>query len=243
MSTQVSDNAWILHSRKYTDSRVIIDFLSESKGLISGVYRTPSKGQAPQMFRPLSIEWKGNHELKQVLSIEAVVGLEKGDETGSAYSSVHNYQGNALYCCLYLNELLIKSLLKEDPNVNIYTAYARALGLLRNSESLEPALREFEFTLLDELGYGLEFGVDSSGNPIEESSSVFYEFMLEEGFVSCAQNSSGTVLFDGQVLSNLARSDYSSADVRRAAKLLSRRCIDRLLGGRILRSRELFRTK
>lgn len=237
MSQVIHENAWLLHSRKYTDSRILVDFLGEQGCLISGVYRVPSKTHAPQLFKPLNVSLKGNHELKQVVSVEQ-------DYQTQNFST--NLTGTALYCGLYLNELLLRVLLRDDPHRSIYQAYTNALESLFQGKELEPVLRVFEFELLEDLGYGLDFGVDTNGEVIVDDARQHYEFIFEEGFVPASEDSSNNYrhdLLSGSVLHKLARRDFSDASTRRAAKHLSRQCIDRLLGGKVLKSRELFRAE
>lgn len=237
MSQTSCESVWLLHTRKYTDSRILVDFLSEQGSLFAGVYRLASKASVPQPFKPLLVSWKGKHELKQVIS------LEQDDQTSRGPV---NLTGTALYCGLYLNELLLRLLLRDDPHRNLFQYYSEALEELGSGTEVEPVLREFEFRLLEVLGYGLDFGTDIQGEAIPPDADRHYEFIFEEGFVPVAGNpGSNTVknMFAGSVLDQLAQMNFNDHQTRRAAKQLSRLCIDRLLGGRLLKARELFRAE
>lgn len=233
MAQQINESAWLLHTRKYTDSRILVDLLSEHGSLISGVYRVPVKSRAPQMFRLLNVSRKGNHELKQITAIEQSV------EAGSQAATL---TGNALYCGLYLNELLVRLLMRDESHSNIFQAYTQAVAMLYAGAELEPALRQFEFCLLDDLGYGLDFTTDVDGQAIAYNLEHVYEFKMDEGFVRCLSNSHANRI-SGKVLGYLAAGDFSDPAARRTAKRLCRECIDSLLGGRTLKSRELFRAE
>jgi DNA repair protein RecO (recombination protein O) len=62
--------------------------------------------------------------------------------------------GAALLAGFYLNELLLKSLLRHDPHPALYDLYAATLPALSNDDDqqTQAALRAFELRLLRELG-------------------------------------------------------------------------------------------
>ena len=64
-------------------------------------------------------------------------------------------QGEALYCGLYLNELLLRLLHRGDPHADVFEAYREALAKLAAGEAVQPMLRVFEKDLLEAVGYGL----------------------------------------------------------------------------------------
>lgn len=240
MSTTFSENAWLIHSRKYTDSRILLELLCEKSGVLSGVYRVPTKSSVPQMFQLLDVKWKGRLDLKQLVSLEYCPPETEGK---SNYLGREQLSGSRLYCGLYLNELLSKLMAREDPHPEIFHAYTRALRELTHLPGPEPALRQFEFTLLDELGYGVDFTSDVDGNAIADSVERCYVFQPESGFVNLVPSKKEGNYFTGATLVKLARGNYETVVERRAAKQLSRQCIDILLCGKVLKSRELFRAE
>ena len=63
--------------------------------------------------------------------------------------------GDALLSGLYLNELLMRLLAREDTHAPLFDLYAgvvRVLGSGEHGEALEPVLRAFELLLLREIG-------------------------------------------------------------------------------------------
>lgn len=226
---EFSDLAYLFHSRPYTDSKVILEFFTKSRGRISGVFRLPSKKRPfkPQPFCPYALSWLGRGDLKTLTVIDAIAAPVP-------------LAGKCMFCGMYLNELLLRLLQKEDPHEHLFQHYAATLSHLSRADQLEPVLRAFEFGLLEELGYGIDFSLDSSGQRIGEESS--YLFSPGEGFVRC----SGAVLkeasfqFKGKDLLRIALGDIDTTSAV-AAKRLSRLMLAPLLGSKPLKSRELFR--
>lgn len=226
-----TDNAFLLHSRPYTDSKVLVDFFCEKSGVISGIVRLPknrSKAPVYRQFVPLFLQWHGANELKTIKNAE---------QTGQACSMV----GEALYCGLYLNELLLKLAPREEPHPRLYVEYTSTLRHLSGNLSTEESLRLFELTLLDEMGYGFDFASDIHGNAITNDADSYYSFITERGFSTETDGppSSGH-RFSGRVLKAIGERDFSDREVRASAKKLCRQQINHLLGGKPLKSRELF---
>jgi DNA repair protein RecO (recombination protein O) len=222
--------AYVLHQRAYRETSLIVDFLTEDQGRIAAVMRGPrGKRQRLQLFTPLLIACKGRGELK------TLIGMELSD-------SPHPLGGAALYCAMYINELLMRVLPVADPQPAVFHLYAQTLLFLRDNHLLEPLLRRFEFSLLQQLGYGLPLDYDAeSGDPIE--ASAFYRYEAEHGFVCCEQapeNIDAGVYFFGEHLLKIRCVEYDSEPVRRAAKRLARLALYPLLGDKPLKSREFF---
>lgn len=246
MTTVELQPAFVLHSRDYRDTSLIVDFLTPDYGRLSAVARgargrkgRSSVKQLLAPFQALLISCQGKGELKTLTGIEA------------AGAPVF-LNGNILYSGFYINELLMRLLLPMDAHPAIYAAYQRALAELTALNSvgadtadlpLEPVLREFELALLEALGYGLEFCVDGeSGAPIARDS--LYYFAPESGFICCdgdiyRQRQPG--VFSGELLYRIGQREFSTIEVRRAAKQLLRLALKPLLGTKPLKSRELFR--
>lgn len=226
-----SQNAFLLHSRKYTDSRILIDLFCEQKGRVSGALRLSSgknKARSPQAFCELEVDWKGKTDLKNIVNLES-----KGSHIP--------LQGVSMYCGLYLNELLIRLLAKEDPHIEIYQAYSHTLSLLHDSELREVALRQFELKLLTALGYGIDFTADVTGEKISANKEDLYAYIIDRGFEPVPGNmNAGKNCFDGFTLKQIANGDFSCERVKIQAKLLCRENLARLLGDKPLKSRELF---
>ena len=74
---------------------------------------------------------------------------------------------------IYLNELLIKLLEKEDPHPEIFDHYLKVCDFLKHlgKKDLGTHLRFFELNLLKEIGYGLDLKFEAnSNNEIKEEN-------------------------------------------------------------------------
>lgn len=126
-----------------------------------------------------------------------------------------------------------------DRHNGLYFAYEQTLNRLNLGDDIEPLLREFEFRLLAELGYGMDFTMDARTNGAINAHG-FYECHVQEGFFSAAADIPEQYVLKGAWLLAIAAGDYSDPATRLAAKHLSRRMLKPLLGSRPLNSRQLF---
>ena len=146
---------------------------------------------------------------------------------------------NHLYSGFYLNELLVRLLPEMDRHNGLFFAYEYCVQALQRGDDIEPLLREFEFRMLAELGYSLDFTQDARHDRAIQSQGL-YECHVQEGFFSAQADVPKQFLLKGEWLLAIAAGDYSQASTRLAAKHLSRRMLKPLLGGRPLNSRALF---
>lgn len=90
----------------------------------------------------------------------------------------------ALYCGLYLNELLGLLLPENEPQPQLFQQYCQTLDALADNSLPDPWLRLFEWHLLQALGYGFSWHKDAQERDIHPSSS--YQFKPRLGFVLAA---------------------------------------------------------
>lgn len=228
MATKIDyQAAYVLHGRPYRETSMLVDFLTLEYGkvtaVVRGVRRSTSKWKAlVQPFVPVHISWQGRQELKTIRQLEAV---------GAAVL----LKGDALFCGLYLNELLEKSLQSFDPHPELYAYYQYTITELSLAEDIEGALRTFEHRLLADAGY----------LPMLAGKVAERQYLLNKGdeFVELCHDDKVDIsrCFYGWQLAAIAADDYTKYSVRRAAKRLMRLLIEHMLAGKTLRSRALFR--
>ncbi len=225
--------AYVLHSRAFRETSLIVDVLSLDYGRISLLLRGVRKNNARQgaivqLFCPLRISWSGRSELRTINQLEAA---------GNPLC----LKGERLYSGFYVNELLVRLLAKEDPQVHLFAYYQVLLDALQQSiESTELPLRRFERQLLSQLGYDIDF-TQVQGSDTAIHATVSYDYVPLNGFVPATGSTvTGALRIPGQVLLALAIDDYQTDNVRRYAKAISRAALSQLLGTRPLKSRELF---
>lgn len=228
--------AFLLHSRKISDSRLLVDFLTRDFGVVGAVARAPSKKKSAfSVFSPALISWVGGKPLKTLTDYEL------------AQYAPSALFGNALYCGFYINELLQRLMPKGESCPAVYDAYQKTLARLNaisRTESsasvliqVEPLLRELELLVLEELGYLVDFGTDANtGEPLEKNKSYYLD--IHSGF-SEVGNPAWPV-FDGAAIAAMAERNFTAPQHRSAMKRMMRILLLPLLGSKPLKSRELF---
>ncbi|CCQ10746.1 DNA recombination and repair protein RecO [Pseudoalteromonas luteoviolacea B = ATCC 29581] len=216
--------AYLLHRRPVSDSSVMLNVVVEGIGHIKMLARIKGKQHLKQNaqlqpFTPLLCRFTGRHEVKYLNQFELL----------DAYKPDH---GKRLYCGFYLNELSYRLMPINEPLDDAFSLYELHLKRLCDNEEVEVILRNYEFELLNLLGFGIEFDVDATGQPIKPA--LHYGYLSEVGFVP------EQGFYQGKVLMDIAANDFSDVKTRQQAKLLSRQVLRPLLGYKELKSRELF---
>lgn len=218
--------AFILQHRRYRETSLIIDVLTQDYGrvavLAKGVRKAKSKTAGLlQPFVPLKLSYAGKSELKTLTHAEII-------------PPVTILTGLALYCGFYVNELVSRFLHQHDPHPEVFTAYRACLIRLADNLELEAALRVFELELMNYCGYGLQLDYDVyHDQPVEPAKR--YHFNAEQGLVAAEQG-----LFSGMTLQAIKRKDFTHPQVLSEAKLLMRTVIDSHLQGKSLKSRTVI---
>ena len=223
--TQLSP-AYILHSRRYRDTSLIVDLFTAREGRVSAVIQGGKKAgnNVVQTFTPLLVSYRGRGELKTTTKIE-VVGQPK-------------LSGNNLLIGMYVNELLVRLLGKFEAMPELFESYQGLLEVLSGETQINTQLRSFELLLLTELGYGITFDMEA-GTHQEIEAQRFYRFVPNQGFYLL--NHEGMNGYSGEHLLALAGGEYNLPNIDSTAKRIIRASIDELLGGKVLKSRTLFR--
>lgn len=232
MSEAEGQRAYLLHLRRYTDTRSILELFTECLGRVAVVARTSGK-RPPNFlhFKPAQASWRGQGNLKTLISYENLP------------SPPAPLVGTASYCGLYVNELIQRLVPVADSCLSLFRAYETCLTQLGGTPSggdLESALRRFELKLLAEMGVGLEFTIcATSGEPVHPERA--YRLVQESGFEpSIEAPAPKRNVFAGRDLLAIAAGDFTTPETLRAAKAITRLSLAPLLGGKPLKSREFF---
>lgn len=222
--------AYVIHTRAYRESSLLVELLSSEHGRVALVARGAKRGKAQasrllQPFIPLNISWFGSGELVTLADVDA-------------YGIGHDLRQKKAVCGIYLNELLIKLVPKWDPCVDLFSSYQQALLALANNELAEQViLRKFEVQLLKSLGYGLQLKTDViTGAAIQ--ADRYYMFDPIAGPKLTHAEHVGAI--KGKSLLALAVEDFTDAAVLLDIKRLMRIVLHHHLGVRQLKSRELL---
>lgn len=222
---------FLLHSRPYRETSLIATFVTDTEGRIDLIARSARTGRnrkspPPLPFSLYELSWVGKSELKHLQFFESL-------------APTMTLSGSSLYCGFYLNELLYRLLPRHGPEYQLLTRYEESLRELSATDDVEPVLRRFELSLLEALGYGLDFSCDGDGMPLQAGSN--YVFVPEQGLTRTF-SSGGSAGIDGsaEAFAAIGRGDFAGEEVRQLAKRVLRASLAVYLGNRPLRSRELF---
>ena len=225
----------MLHTRPFKETSLLVDLFTRNHGKISviakGAKRPKSKiGIIKTPSCLFFISCIGRGQLKTLTHCEI---KEYFFPIAEAFNSV-----------VYLNELLIKLLEKEDPHPEIFDHYLIVCGSLKskNKEKLEKNLRSFELTLLKEIGYGLNLNFEGNSD-IEIKEDTSYKFVPSVGFLPQTKSESNKNNFSGRDILNLSTGNFSSPDTLLASKQIMRQAIDFHLGNKTLKIREYLSNK
>ncbi len=224
--------AFLLHSRAFRDTSLIVDLLTPGHGRVSLIAKgvrggKHSRAMLLQPFKALHVGWVGRGELPVLTTVE---------EARSDFNSAR-LQGQALACGYYLNELAWRLLPANEPAAELFACYLPTL-LALNETSRDVALRHYEITLLRQIGYApvLEHDIDT-GAAIEPGKRYCYR--IPDGPVSAGEHDPAQI--SGAALCAMAELSFGNETLLREMRDLMRRLIHHHLDGRELESRKMFR--
>lgn len=221
MAIDPLQSAFVLHYRAYRDSSLLVDLLTKLDGRLTVVARGAKRPKSNwkgllQPFVSLDVRYQGKGELK------TLVQAEPGGECLSL-------QGMTLWCGLYLNELLMKSLHQHDACPGIFALYYHSLLHLHQGENEQILLRQFEKRLLYELGYDLHLDREpDSGEQV--LAERYYHYLPEHGVSAVSAPQQGSVsVFSGKSLLAIHQGQWQNEQTLRDAKRLFRLALSPLL--------------
>ena len=239
VNTQI---AYILHKRAYRETSSILEVLTKDYGRVSLMARGCRGARSKiagnlLLFTPLLISWQGKGSLPYLKSVE------RADLKAPALKN------KSLLSAMYINELLMYLLHRDDVHEAVFEQYHHCLYRLEDKNGLEIALRQFEIKLLELLGFGLNVQAEAdTGKAIDADAQYLYH--LEHGPVlyrkpASKQDNNTKLLISGGCLQALASESYQALSENSQylleLKRLMRSVISFHLGNKKLKSRELFR--
>ena len=217
----------MLHSYAYKESSLIVDLFTVENGrmavIAKGAKRPASNLRGALLsLQPIEAIFSGRGEVKTLTQAQWLPGQPW-------------LTGQALMCGIYLNELLIKLLPREDPHPQLFESYAATLLTLAASPEHSAILREFEISLLTEMGYGLELEKDvRTGEPLVPDSLYRYDPLAGP-----SAHGGGSLVSGGALLS-LARGRFENNAIAAEARDFVRTIINFHLERRTMRSSDVM---
>lgn len=231
MRTTNLEKSFILHTRPFRDTSLLLNILSATYGHITLLARGAKSQRSPlrtllMPFTPILISWAGKTDLPTVSKAEA-------------YGAPYLLSGKALLSGLYLNELLVRLLERHNPYPNLYAAYEKTLIALKNDKNIQLTLRRFEKKLLAELGYGLQLDKEINGLDVKTDSDYYFEFGvgLKKAFPKAPPSKH---LFEGKSLLALHFDKFQDKKELQDAERLLQIVLKTLFGIRPVKSLEFL---
>lgn len=223
---------WILHRRPWRESSLLIELFSRDHGRLGLVARGARGARSAwrglaEPFIPLVAGWTRRGEMGTLTALEA-----SGDR--------RRLTGRTLWCGLYANELILKLLGRDDGLADLFDGYTRLLGGLEDGQSASSLLRRFEMELLQAQGVAPELSIEAgTGAPIDPGQ--LYHLQPETGLTRADARAND--VFSGRAALVVTGQLEPDLDSAREARNLTRLLIDHQLDGRVLKTRELFRSE
>lgn len=156
---------YLLHATAWRETSLIIQMFTREHGVVALVAKgakRPHSVLRPVLsaFQPLSVSWSGMGEIKTLTRADCI--------------GILPLKGRAFMSAWYMNELLLRLLPREDSHPVLFDAYRTALqqlaGVFDGSDrhSVSGSLRQFEWILLQETGYGLDQSPPDFSDPPQE---------------------------------------------------------------------------
>jgi len=220
--------AYVLHSRSFRETSLIVEAFTRDHGRVAVVARGAKSARsrwrnALQPFRPLLLSWNQKSDLGTLTAADQV-------------ASPPALQGQSLYCGLYLNELLMRLLHRGDPHAEVFERYRQALSDLASEMPPQPLLRIFEKHLLEAIGYAMLLDREFTGGA-EVQAQHWYDYKPGRGPVVC--DGPGKNRISGVALLALHAERLRDENLPEL-RMLMRSVIGYHLGGKPLASLSLF---
>lgn len=229
-----AEPAFVLHARPWRETSLLVEVLSARHGRIGLLARgvqTPKRHPLRAALQPL-----------QSIRFDAVQHGELARLTAAeALDTAPRLIGHAMLAGFYINELTLRLSERQDPQPDLFVAFATVRERLRADEPLGWTLRRFERDLLEALGFGFDWGMDGDGHPID--SAARYRFDPEHGarrVLSDRGHGDRSSAATGQALLALAQDAMPSMADLASLRRAMRGVLAHHLGARGLKSWEML---
>ena len=176
--------AYVLHSRSFRETSLIVEAFTRENGRVAAVARGAKSARSRwrnvlQPFRPLLLSWNQKSDLGTLTAADQI-------------ASPPSLQGQALYCGLYLNELLMRLLHRGDPHAEVFERYRHILTELASELPPQPLLRVFEKHLLEAIGYAMLLEREYENNA-DVRPQCWYDYKPDRGPILCSGPGKGRI--------------------------------------------------
>jgi DNA repair protein RecO (recombination protein O) len=229
-----AEPAYVLHTRPWRESSLLVEVLSANHGrlgLLARGVQGPRRHVLRAALQPM-----------QFIRLDAVQRGELAQlRAAEALDAMPVLPGEAMLAGFYVNELVLRLAPRQDPAPDLFDAYGLVRSRLATEPSLAWTLRRFERDLLEAVGVGFPFDVDGDGTPVDAAAR--YRLDAEHGprrLLSDRGHGDRSDAATGRALLSLAEDTMPDADDLAGLRRALRPVLLHLLGGRALKSWDLI---
>lgn len=245
MSKRRQLNALIMRTRPYRETSLMVDVLTREMGRFAGVqkgYRSRRGQRSIQPFLLGVLDTSVTSGLANIYGFETTENLAPTEHIASGF---------------YTLEIVFRALGERQVEPEIFDVTIATLAALTGGQPEKPILRHLERTLLDCLGYGVDFGYAESELSSDTEKVVpdrDYVFVPGHGFVvqeaqgiraeagqaARGRDAAEGLVLNGSVIAAIEREAYGSPVTLAMARQLYQTALLPLIGDRPLESRKLL---
>lgn len=228
--------AYILHTRPYRETSLLVYALTQEHGLMHMVCRGARKKGSHQLqpFIKMQLSWTGKGELVTLTKYE----LEKSSYRNDFRTHIQ---------CFYVHELILALLPKMSPAPELFECYEQTLAEMTAAPLNEAVLRFFEIHLLTIIGHPLQLEYDCHTEQAVLPQAE-YLYQPDSGPTLITAGSSGSAQpggwnrVSGHILRQLHQQELAQQDWPQAKSFL-RGLIKYYLDGKPIMTRQLLGAK
>jgi len=215
--------AFILHSRAYRETSLLIEAFTRDHGRVGLVARGVRSAKSRitrgslQPLQSVLLGWSARGELGTLTEVE---------QTGERWT----LSGDALLAGMYVNELVLRLAGRNDAHPDAFGAYTVCLARLASEPEIAWSLRRFERDFLADIGYALMLTHTAAGTEIE--SDADYAYVSDSGPIAWHDGSS-LPRVSGAALIALDRDIVPTTRQHAELRRLARAVIRDLVGGEL----------
>ncbi len=220
-----SDNAFIIHSRSYGETSVILDLLTEKNGMISVILKGAKRRKDVSQLQP---------------SREFLINISKASlPLLIKYELIKSYAVKKDYILLiiYFNELIYRLVPKNQPQKTLYNFYRNYMSYMSTTDDHQDSVMlGFELLLLKNIGYAVnsEISIDL----INQGDYFYYDKL--RGFKKISDYYQGYKI-SGRDLSLLIKFDINSIEDKRTLRMIMKNIIVDIVNPKTIKSFDIIK--